>query len=172
MCISRKMPNYVHALVYRNDFFYLSFYDFNHIAHLQVPYFCNMIIEVFKKILSTILFLALLLPVFVGMQKITRYVFDYNEYKAQCKNRENLEVSCNGLCKFGSELASDESKPEKQQPTLPTIENLIPLFVYAYSESSPKFPLWNVHQTALNHAYREPKSQLFINELIKPPIMV
>lgn len=125
-----------------------------------------------KKLNSVLLQIALLMPVFTGVIKVLTYAIEFKEYQAQCINRDIEEISCNGLCKLGSELSSEARDTESQIPAIPSIENLIPLF-YSHKSEPSNLTAWTFISKNLNsYSYIEPVSESFINELIKPPTLV
>ncbi|MFN3952721.1 MAG: hypothetical protein ACK4KT_10005 [Thermaurantimonas sp.] len=125
-----------------------------------------------KKIFTILLLGALLLPVITGVNKIAHYAIDFREYKAQCKNRDNIEITCNGLCILGSELASDSKETDPTAPLVPTIENLIPLFVTQNDRLESIQSFVTISKKTIPSFYKDLASQSFINELIKPPTLV
>lgn len=113
-----------------------------------------------------------MIPILAGVIKIAHYAVDLKEYKAQCINREVKEISCNGLCKLSSELASESKESENQNPIIPTIENLLPVFLNLREAQASIISFAFVLGKSNNYSYKDPVSQKFINELIKPPTAV
>ncbi|GCD78560.1 hypothetical protein JCM31826_20420 [Thermaurantimonas aggregans] len=122
-----------------------------------------------KKAFAIVIQFALLLPALVGALKLSSYFLELEKYKAQCKNRDNTEITCNGLCKLSEELSLETSENEPVQPLFPTIENILPLY-YCYT-SAPLLPviLYQVGKQSNNHYYKVFFPKGVRSRLEKPP---
>lgn len=122
-----------------------------------------------KKAFAYLIQFALMLPALIGAIKLSSYFLELEKYKAQCKNRDKTEITCNGLCKLSEELSLETQENEPSKPLLPTIENIIPLFYCAENHPLlPEAPLRLIKQTNYHH-YIAFIPQNVLLKLEKPP---
>ncbi|MFN4299080.1 MAG: hypothetical protein ACK4EX_05015 [Thermaurantimonas sp.] len=110
-----------------------------------------------------------MMPALIGAFKLSSYFLELERYKIQCKNRDNTEIICNGLCKLSEELSLESQDNEPSKPLLPPIENIIPLFYCTENDSLlPEVPLLFIKKTNHYH-YKAFLPQNVISKLEKPP---
>jgi hypothetical protein len=113
--------------------------------------------------------LAILTPTCIGFSKVVRYYIDFEDYKKSCKNRDNSEISCNGLCRLSEELAAEGNVDDVHPPVLPNVENILPLFIGIFKTSGfVVIEFIKVFSKSFYYLLHF-NSHEFVKELIKPP---